>query len=246
MRSILILGHRGSSGDAPENTLASIALAKDIGAHGVEFDVKLTKDRKVVLLHDPTVDRTSNGKGRLRDIEFKELRKFDFGSWKDNVFRGEKAPLLAEVFDAFGEDLLLNIEITNYSTPKDGLVEEIVKVIRNSGRELNLLFSSFYTQNLILVRKLLPNAMLGQLVLPGVAGWRQRIASRNEVFYAVHPYFTDLGKVFVKRAADKGKKVNVWTVNREEDIREVILAGADGIMTDYPALGLAISKSVNA
>jgi len=245
MRKPLILGHRGSSGDAPENTLNAIELAKQAGADGVEFDVKLTKDREVVLLHDPKVDRTSNGSGFLKDIPLNEFRELDFGEWKGKAFKGERAPLLADVLDAFGDDLLLNIEITNYTTPNDGLVEEIVKIIKRSGKEMNLLFSSFLTDNLLMAKRFIPNARVGQLVLPGLAGWRQRSASGKDFLFSVHPHLKDIDKGFVSRAIKAGKKINVWTVNEQEDIRNVIRLGADAIITDYPGLVIGWLGGIN-
>lgn len=231
---ILVYGHRGASAVAPENTLSAIALAKRMGADGVEFDVKLTADKKVVLLHDPSVNRTSNGSGLLRDLPFSALRKLDMGGWKAPEFRGEKAPLLAEVFDVFGDDLKLNIEITNYTTPRDGLVDEIVKVIQGSDKKMNLLFSSFFPKNLQRIRILIPNAKTAQLVMPGFSGLGQRLACRNEKLNAIHPHHSDLGKKFIKSAVESGKHVNVWTVNIESDIRKAVLAGINGIITDRP------------
>jgi len=233
---ITVFGHRGASGQAPENTLAAIDLAKKMGADGVEFDVKLTKDRKVVLLHDPSVDRTSNGSGLLRNLTFEQLRTLDMGGWKAENYRGEKAPLLAEVFDHFGNDLRLNIEITNYTTPRDGLVEEIFKVIKASGKKMDLIFSSFYNKNLNMIRTLLPNARTGQLIMPGFAGWGQRLVSRDDRLTAIHPHRSDLRKAFVVRALLAGKQVNVWTVNNVEDIRAAALAGVSGIIGDHPDL----------
>lgn len=234
MPKTLILGHRGSSGEAPENTLAAIKAAKEAGADGVEFDVKLTKDREVVLLHDPKVDRTSNGKGFVKDIFFNDLRKLDFGEWKGNAFKGERAPLLADVFEEFGDDFLLNIEITNYLTPKDGLVEEITKVVRRSGKEMNLLFSSFSSKNLAMVKQYIPNALVGQLVLPGLAGWRQRMACAENYLYSVHPNLSNIGNGFVSKAIKEGKRIFVWTVNDQENIKNAIRLGANAIITDYP------------
>lgn len=236
VQEILVYGHRGSSGRAPENTLAAIALAKQMGADGVEFDVKLTGDRKVVLLHDPTVDRTSNGIGNLRDMTFSRLRELDMGSWKSEAYKGEKAPLLAEVFDHFGYDLRLNIEITNYTTPRDGLVDEIFKVIKASGKKMEILFSSFYKKNLIHIRGLIPQAYTGQLVMPGFAGWGQRHACGDKALTAIHPHRSDLQRSFVSSAVQKKIEVNVWTVNTEEDISAAFAAGVSGIITDHPDL----------
>lgn len=232
MKEALIIGHRGCSAIAPENTLAALGLAYEMGADGVEFDVKLTRDRQVVLLHDPTVDRTTDGKGSLKDLDLADLQRFDAGSWKNEKYKGEKIPLLAEVFDHFGDKMLLNIEITNYTTPSDGSVDEIFKVIRASGKKMELIFSSFYAKNLRATRSIDPRAKVAQLIMPGVAGWGQRFMTRANELYAIHPHHLDVNAGYVSAAKKQGKKINVWTVNGEEKILKVLRKNVDGIITD--------------
>src|SRR5512143_1091036 len=107
----LVIAHRGSAAYAPENTLAAFQLAAEQGADAIELDVDLTRDGHMVIMHDATIDRTTDGHGRVGDLTLEELRRVDAGAWKDAAFQGERVPLLEEVFEAVGQRLLINVEI---------------------------------------------------------------------------------------------------------------------------------------
>lgn len=109
----IILAHRGDLAHAPENTIPSFSQAIQKGADGVELDAKLTADGHVIVIHDSTVDRTTNGKGKVASFTLDEIRKLDAGSWFDSMFANTKVPLLEEVFETIGKDKLINIELTN-------------------------------------------------------------------------------------------------------------------------------------
>ncbi|HWL13328.1 MAG TPA: glycerophosphodiester phosphodiesterase family protein, partial [Ureibacillus sp.] len=107
-----IFAHRGYSAKYPENTIAAFQAAANLPIDGVEFDVHLTKDQQVVVIHDESVNRTSNGIGYVKDMRLKELRELDFGSWFSEEFQGERIPTLEEVLKVFhGTDLRVNIEL---------------------------------------------------------------------------------------------------------------------------------------
>src|SRR5690625_6609337 len=112
----LIIAHRGASGNAPENTLAAFQLAVEEGADGIELDVHLSKDGELVVIHDDTLDRTTNGTGRVQDKDLDELKTYDAGSWFDSKFASERIPLLQEVIDILPDDVFLNVEIKNSPT----------------------------------------------------------------------------------------------------------------------------------
>ena len=124
----LLIAHRGASAHAPENTLAAFELAIHLGAPAVELDVKLTGDHQVVVLHDQTLDRTTDGKGPLAAHTLEAVKQLDAGSYFSPEFRGEHVPTLAEVFEAIGKAALINVELTNYETPGDDLVDRVVQV----------------------------------------------------------------------------------------------------------------------
>jgi glycerophosphoryl diester phosphodiesterase len=232
----IIFAHRGASAAAPENTLASFELAARQGAPAIEFDVKLTSDRQVIVIHDQTLDRTTNGSGQVTKQSLAALRELDAGSWRAEEFRGEKIPTLAEVFEAVGTKVLMNIELTNYATPFDGLVHEVAALIKKHRIEERVYFSSFFPTNLVIARRLLPTVPRGQLYLEAGSGWWQRTAANFMSVDAEHPYLTDVTAETVQRAHARGRRVHVWTVNDPADMRRLRSQGVDGIFTDDPLI----------
>lgn len=230
----IVFAHRGASAHAPENTLASFELAARQGAPAIEFDVKLSSDRQVVIIHDQTLDRTTNGAGSVTSKPLAALRELDAGSWFSPEFHGEKIPTLDEVFEAVGKKVLINVELTNYATPFDGLVYEVAALIKKHGLQERIIFSSFFFTNLVIAGRLLPEVSRGQLILEGSAGWWQRAAAGWMSLNAEHPYLTDVNAELVKKLHARGRRVHVWTVNDPEDMRRLRALGVDGIFTDDP------------
>jgi len=237
----LIIGHRGASTDAPENTLAAFRQALEQGADGVELDAKLTADGQVIVIHDPTVERTTNGKGKIKELPLAALQELDAGSWKDMRFKGEKLPTLDEVFEAVGHQMLVNVELTNYADPGDALLEKVADLVKRHGVEKNIIFSSFLPNNISRIRKLLPEIPAGLLALEGNSGMLFRsFIGRWYSPQMIHPYYTDANGDYIAREHRRGRRVNVWTVDEPDDIRRLIADGVDGIITDDPKLALQI------
>ena len=143
-----VIAHRGDKMDAPENTMAAFYMAAEKGADAIEFDVQLTADGHVVVIHDQTVDRTTNGTGRVSRIQLAALRELDAGTWFSEKFRGERIPTLDEVFETFSKKVYMDIELKNFSTPWDNLVSKVVYLVRDHGVQDRTLLSSFLTHNL--------------------------------------------------------------------------------------------------
>lgn len=237
----LIFAHRGASADAPENTLAAFKLALEQGADGIELDAKLTADGEVVVIHDRTVDRTTNGTGYVSQMTLAQLRQLDAGAWKGAAFKGSTIPTLAEVLEAFGNRLLINIELTNYGSPEDGLPEKAARLVQACQVEHSVLFSSFLPSNLTIIRQTLPQVPLAILARPGPAGWRNRSAhSRETAPEFLHPHFLDTSKRLIDRERSAGRQVTAWTVNHPFLMRRLMHAGVAGLITDNPRLGLQI------
>jgi len=233
----LIFGHRGASAHAPENTISAFLLAVQQKADGIEFDVKLTRDGKVIVLHDQTLQRTTTGQGNFKHYAFEDLQKLDAGVNFSANFTGEKIPLLEEVLEAVSGKLGINIELTNYSTPNDDLIEQVAAVLKRFGNSTGVMFSSFSWDNLKKVRRVCPDIPRGLLALPGIAGWLSRSPfNRNVPHDAIHPYYKNVTRGMVKKVHHDLKKVNVWTVNDPVEIRRLTGFGVDMIMTDDPAL----------
>jgi glycerophosphoryl diester phosphodiesterase len=230
--------HRGASAYAPENTFASFQLAGEQGARLIEFDVRLTADKQVVVIHDQVVDRTTNGKGRVNQMTLAALKELDAGSWFDEKYRGEHIPTLEEVFEGFGKQFYMNVELKNYASPFDGLVGEVCALIRKHGMEKRVIFSSFFPPNLMQTRGLLPDVPRGQLVISGRAGWWQRAWGGLIDVQADHPYTSDVTHASVAHSHQRGRLVHVYTVNDPADMRRLCGFGVDGLITDDPQLAI--------
>lgn len=237
----LILAHRGASAYAPENTLSAFELALEQGAHGVELDVKLSADSKIVVIHDATLDRTTNGQGRVSQLTLAALREVDAGSFFSEKFTGEKIPTLEEVFEAIGQRALINVELTNYKTPRDGLADKVCDLVKRFGLEERVLFSSFLPSNLKRTRKLLPYTPRGLLALGGWIGWWARSFGFDFGDYqALHPHMSDVTVQQIARVHRLKRRIHVYTVNAADDIRRLINWDVDGIITDDPNLAKEI------
>jgi glycerophosphoryl diester phosphodiesterase len=242
----VIFAHRGASAYAPENTLAAFELAFKQGAPAVEFDVKLTSDAQIVVIHDQTVDRTTDGTGKVKKLPLTTLREFDAGSWfsangaPPGYFRGEKIPTLDETFETIGKKMFMNVELTNYATPFDQLIPKVVEAVKKHRAEERVLFSSFSPYNLTEAARLLPRVPRGQLILAGNAGVWQRIWGRLSNVQAEHPFLEDVTLNSVADAHAHGRRVHVWTVNAPDDMRRLKSLGVDGIFSDDPLLALQI------
>lgn len=232
-----IFAHRGASAYAPENTLAAFELAVRQGADAIELDAKLTADGHVVVIHDPTLERTTNGYGRVGQKTLAELRQLEAGSFFDPAFQGEKIPTLDEVFERVGQEIIINIEITNYTAPLDDLPQKIAAIVQRHRLQERVIFSSFNWLSLWRIHSLVPEAPLGLLALPGGWGWPARAPLGRLVnYHSLHPYLEDVTPTLVQSAHRRGAKVYVYTVNRQEDMRRLLSLGVDGFFTDDPLL----------
>jgi glycerophosphoryl diester phosphodiesterase len=239
----LILCHRGAKNYAPENTLAAFNTALELGADGFELDTQLTSDGHVIVCHDKGVERTTNGNGKVSELSLVELRELDAGSHFSEKFRGEKIPTLEEVFAAIGKRAIINIELKNFSRPFDTLVEKACKLVRRHGLQKNVIFSSFLPWNLKKAARILPEVPRGLITIRGRWGvWGRSFGFNFGNYTALHPYLGDVTAQQVRRVHKLKRKINVWVVNEEDDIRRLIGWGVDGIMTDDPLRAIRIAR----
>jgi glycerophosphoryl diester phosphodiesterase len=232
----IIFAHRGDLVHAPENTLPSFSQAIQKGADGVELDVKLTADGHIIVIHDPTVDRTTNGSGKVASFALNEIRKLDAGKWFDEKFSDTKVPLLEEVFEAVGRDKLINIELTNYSTPRDELAQKVCELIKRHNNQVQIIFSSFFASNLNITAQILPGVPRGLLAMPGLLGlWARSFGFMFGDYQALHPHISSVSREQVQRAHRIQRRVHVWTANTPEEIIRLTEWGVDGIFSDDPA-----------
>jgi glycerophosphoryl diester phosphodiesterase len=236
-----IFAHRGASAHAPENTLAAFELALAQGADGIELDAKLSADGHVVIIHDATVDRTTDRQGRVKDMSLAELRSLDAGGFFAEQYHGEKVPTLEEVFEALGKRMFVNVELTNYNTPGDYLVESVCMLVKKCGLQKQVLFSSFFASNLSKARGLLPEVPRGLLAFNGLLGaWARSFGFAFGRYQALHPNLKDVTPQQVQRVHRLKRRVHVWTVNTAEDMRRLFNWDVDAIFTDDPQLAVQV------
>ncbi|MCD6576595.1 MAG: hypothetical protein J7K66_01110 [Anaerolineaceae bacterium] len=245
LQTPVIFGHRGASKYAPENTIAAFELAIQQGADAFELDTMLSADGIPVVIHDQTVDRTTNGHGRVDQLSAEKLHILNAGSSFSNKFSNEKIPLLEEVLLKFKDRSLINVELKNYSQPFDRLPETVAEIVNKINMTDQLIFSSFIPWNLIKLRKLLPGAHVALLCLKGIRGYLPRSKAFSSVSpMYINPYFKDISKKFIEKQHRTHRKVNTWVVNQPTDMIELINLGVDGIITNDPKLAYEIKRGV--
>lgn len=216
--------------------MTAFRKALEAGADGIEFDARLTADGQIVIMHDATVDRTTNGKGKVRNLSLAEIRNLDAGLKKGMVFENERVPLLEEVLAAFGGKMLLNIELCNYNEGDERtLADETVELIEKYNLIDSVIVSSFRFNNLVYVKDKNPGISCGLLAQKGLKGFLARNLLNHSVSVdAVHPEFSDVSENMLRREQQCGRKIRAYTVNDLKDIRHLYDLGVDAIFTDDP------------
>ncbi len=241
----LNLAHRGAQEEAPQNTLAAFLLAAELGADGVELDVQLSADGQAVVIHDLTVEATTDGRGPVRQKTLAELKELDAGSWFAPEFAGERIPTLDEVFAHVGGPALrFNVELKADRPSDEALAAEVVRLIEIHGLLRRSVVSSFEARLLREVQRCnrqVSTALLfgpEQLFAPrrGALGLPRTPAWPEERVEAMHPHFTVANRQYLEWARPRGYRVNVWTVDDPGDMWRMIRLGVDGIITNRPLL----------
>jgi glycerophosphoryl diester phosphodiesterase len=226
-RTPLVLGHRGASAYAPENTLAAFELAVEQGADGIEFDVQLSADGWPVVIHDSRVDRTTNGHGEVGKLTLAELRCLDTGD-------GQPMPTLDEVFDAVGKRLpLLNIEIKGFGARSRGAEKLIADCIRSHDMVDRTIVSSFNPWLVRRARRCLPSGTPVALIrAPGCLKYSHWLVQGD----ADHPHYSLVNVRYMEWARKRGYRVHVWTVDEQSEATRLIRLGVDAIISNKPDL----------
>ncbi len=236
----LIIAHRGASHDAPENTLAAFRLAVRQHAEAVELDAKLSRDGRIVVMHDNTVDRTTDGHGAVRHMDWAALRALSAGGQPGDP---ETAiPLLEDVLRAVTPDLLVNIELTNYAAPLDALPVKVAELIATLGVADRVWVSSFNPLTLLRFARRLPEVPVGFLV-DVRRPWLYRFFHRLVPHALVEPHRALVTPEAVRRWHAAGKAVAVYTVNDAAEMERLFAWGVDGIYTDNPRLAREVREA---
>ena len=216
-----MIGHRGAMGYAPENTLLSINKAIELGADWVEVDVYLV-DEELIVIHDDTLDRTTNGHGRLVNYSFEELRKLDAG-------QGQKIPTLQEVIDVTCGVVGLNVELKG-----EGTAAALVDLVSNMSHKEKerVIISSFLMSELMDVFQLDKYLKIGVLASKNMDcsfNWALKLKA-----FSIHISKQDVTRELIERAHHLGLKLYAYTVNEQEEIKQIKKMGADGVFSNYP------------
>lgn len=228
-----IYAHRGSSGTHPENTLAAFRHAASLPIHGVEFDVHLSKDGELVIIHDEKINRTSNGKGFVKDLTLAELREYDFGSWFSKEFKGEKIPHLAEVLEIFSNTTHhINIELKTDVISYDGIVKEVLQLVDSMALQSRVVISSFNHDTLREAKKLAPHIETATLSM-------KEFANPFDYVHAIpadalHISLRTARRPSTEKVVNQGVPVRVFTVNKVKYIELLRKIGVQAIFTDFP------------
>lgn len=231
---MLVFGHRGASAYAPMNTLSAFELAADQGADGIELDVHRTRDGHIVIVHDYTVDKTTNGSGRITEMTLAQARALDAGSWFGDAFRGAQIPTLDEVFESVGRRLYVNVELKTESRETDGLEQATADVITRHNMQRRVIVSSFNPLALARFRALLPDVPAGFLYDATMGDPLALMRAAGLTVEALHPHHTLLDAGLMVLARTHGWWVNTWTVNDPARAVELRGVGVDIVMTDNP------------
>jgi len=226
-RRVLIIGHRGVSNIAPENTLKAFQKAIELGADYIEFDIHQSKDGEIVIMHDANTYAITGNKGLIKKMTLTELRMLDCGE-------GERIPTLLELIRIAKGKIGLQIEIK-----AKNLAENLVKILRKEDLVETSIISSFLHDELLKLQKIEPKLKLATLE-PIITGWSKNWEYHSEIlhkviknnYFAIHPRQHLVNQELINHAHKNNIKVNIWTVNSKVAMKKFIQMGVDGIITD--------------
>ena len=226
-----IFAHRGASGDRPENTKVAFKKAIEDKADGVEFDVHLTKDEEIVVIHDSKVDRVSNGKGYVNDLTLSEIKELNIDS---EVFSNQKILTLQETLQIVKEFDLINIEIKSKkrSESYQAIENKVISEVNSMGLIDKVIISSFNHYSLKLIKEINKNIKTALLYSAGI--YKPWIYGEIVGVDAIHPYYQAINKEIVKRCHANGIFVNPFGTNNEDQLLKLFRMKVDGVIVDYP------------
>jgi glycerophosphoryl diester phosphodiesterase len=222
---MLKIGHRGAKGYVPENTLLSFQKAIEMSVDGIELDVHLSADGEIIVIHDATIDRTTNGQGAVNSLSLRELKSF-------RIEKEHEIPTLIEVLNLVNKRCLINIELKGKGTaiPVVALIEKYV--LEKNWQYPHFLISSFdwiSLLNIHLAKPVIPLGVLTEYDVDLAFAFAKYIQATS-----IHSYFHLLSKEKTAKMQEEGLQVLAWTVNEKEDIQKIKSFHINGIITDYP------------
>jgi glycerophosphoryl diester phosphodiesterase len=229
----LIIAHRGASEDAPENTIAAFELALEQGADGIELDVHLAADDHPVVIHDFTLERTTDGAGPVSAHSVRELKRLDAGGWRDRRFRGQRVQTLQEVLERFRGRARFWVDVKGGSTLYPGIEERVVSLLEIYDVVDRVLVQSFDHDALARMRAMSRDLRVGPLVDRGPLGSGRLRAGASD---AICPSASMLTEAVLAEIRGAGLDCYVWTVNEPAQMDRLVSWGVSGIITDRPGV----------
>ena len=234
------IAHRGASAYAPENTISALKKAISLKAKYLEIDVHMTKDGEVVAIHDSTIDRTSNAKGKINNYNLEDLKKLDFGSWFSKDFKSERLPTLKETLELITNDQVLIIEVKYGKNKYKDIEKKIVNLVESTDKQNQVILKSFDQEVLKEFKKLAPNMERlyctfwgnNTFTIDNFFRFRGIFSPNNFKYLQVHKFF--LSEDLIKQAHKRGIKVVVWDVHDIETMKKFKKMNVDFIETDNP------------
>lgn len=239
---IVLTGHRGAGGLAPENTLAAIKKGLENKVDRIEIDVQQTKDNVVVVMHDLSIDRTTNGKGLVKDLSYKELKKYSAGIKFSKKYKDVKIPSLNQVLKLINKQATLVIEIKKGDDYYPGIEKRVVAAIHKFHAKSWVIVHSFNDKALKKVHLLDKDIVLHKLFIvdfpfiPLIYDGEFKFTNLEQYAYAkeISTFYPFTTQRLIDKVHSLNKKINVWTVNDSIKINRLINMGVDGIITDHP------------
>jgi len=241
---LLNIAHRGASAYAPENTLASIQKAMEMGADMIELDLHQTKDGVPVVLHDPSLWRTAGIRRNVGSLTLKEIKKLDVGSWFNPKFKTQRIPTLQEILEMVQDRVVLNLELKQGTSPYPKFTENIIHLLNEVHLFSKTLISSFHHATIQKIRKEFPEAFLGYL---------SHREATSKIFssavdlktYSLHIPFRKVTPALLEKSHSGGFRVFCYTVNNPDEMKRFLKMGVDGVFTNYPdRLSKLITESI--
>ncbi|MBD8025644.1 glycerophosphodiester phosphodiesterase [Ureibacillus sp. 179-F W5.1 NHS] len=231
------VAHRGATGYAPENTIAAFDLAVEMKADYIEIDVQRSKDGELVLIHDTTVDRTTDGTGKVGDLTFEQLRSLDAGSWFGEQFEGEKIPTFDEILDRYHGKVGILVEMKSpelYPGIEEQVAEELKERNLDKPQNEKIIIQSFNFDSMKKMDKLLPKVPIGVLTSNRAHTTPEALQEFSTYADWFNPSYGIVTKELVNQVHSLGMQIGSWTVRSQEAADFLFEMGVDAIITDYP------------
>ncbi|WP_431794647.1 glycerophosphodiester phosphodiesterase [Bacillus altitudinis] len=229
-----IIAHRGSSSAAPENTIAAFDVAVKQGADYIELDVQMTMDQHVVVIHDDTVDRTTNGNGLVKSYTLDQLKKLDAGSWFDQQYTNERIPTLQEILERYSQRIGILIEI-KHPKRQIGIEKAVARIINRFAYSRHIMIQSFDVHALQRIKAFAPSLRTALIIKPDAFKLTKRkLTTYSSLANCLNMKKTMINRWWIDRIHTFGMDVFIWTVKDQKTADRIKKYPIDGVVTDNP------------